>query len=602
MTLSSGKSPEKATPNGKAGQDDATTSAAFSPQSGYGPASSRATTTVLMQRKSPLLLATPPTVTRALAFSHPYILPLNRLLGLISWTSGDPWESFLLVAGFWAIVLYGDTVILWAGPIIFVTTIILAMYSRRFSPLSTSRRREKHKRESSESNTKHQKSLEEIVDTLSDFTFRCNTLLEPFIQLTDFLSTQQTATSASTRSSLMTLLFRVLFLTPFWMVFTLSPLQIITTRRTIMVIGTMLLTWYSRPARVSREILWRSQTIRHIASVVTGMQLLGTSSDPYSSASKTTRDYQVLSGRTASSPLSPNHGARFTFVVYENQRRWIGLGWTSSLLAYERAPWTDEHLNPSVPKEEFRLPEVDNHHHHEAATNKGTETVARWRWVSGSQWKAEGATGGKSLDNGKAKKPGGDSWIYYDNHWNDGRRGQDGWGRYTRRRKWYRDAELVYLPPDVDPDPEVEGEKGGEEEDDDDKEAASVMASSETTLVPSSNGGGGAAPVEKQSHTSSSDAASISSRDTTTSSSVAAAATAAGSTTKRRGFFGGRRKSETGSTHGSVASSNKSGSGGGSTTAAIRSDNGDHDYYRPTSHHDQSGNWGVGDDVKMGLG
>ena len=25
----------------------------------------------------------------------------------------------------------------------------------------------------------------------------------------------------------------------------------------------------------------------------------------------------------------------------------------------------------------------------------------------------------------------------------DGRRGQDGWGRYTRRRKWYRDAELV---------------------------------------------------------------------------------------------------------------------------------------------------------------
>jgi len=27
--------------------------------------------------------------------------------------------------------------------------------------------------------------------------------------------------------------------------------------------------------------------------------------------------------------------------------------------------------------------------------------------------------------------------------WRDGRRGQDGWGRYTRRRKWYRDAELV---------------------------------------------------------------------------------------------------------------------------------------------------------------
>ncbi len=27
--------------------------------------------------------------------------------------------------------------------------------------------------------------------------------------------------------------------------------------------------------------------------------------------------------------------------------------------------------------------------------------------------------------------------------WQTGRRGVDGWGRYTRRRKWYRDAELV---------------------------------------------------------------------------------------------------------------------------------------------------------------
>lgn len=36
-------------------------------------------------------------------------------------------------------------------------------------------------------------------------------------------------------------------------------------------------------------------------------------------------------------------------------------------------------------------------------------------------------------------------YSMHTNHfqWNDGRRGQDGWDRYTRRRKWYRDAELV---------------------------------------------------------------------------------------------------------------------------------------------------------------
>ena len=37
--------------------------------------------------------------------------------------------------------------------------------------------------------------------------------------------------------------------------------------------------------------------------------------------------------------------------------------------------------------------------------------------------------------------------------WQNGRRGQDGWGRYTRRRKWYRDAELVEITPSTDVTP-----------------------------------------------------------------------------------------------------------------------------------------------------
>ena len=33
--------------------------------------------------------------------------------------------------------------------------------------------------------------------------------------------------------------------------------------------------------------------------------------------------------------------------------------------------------------------------------------------------------------------------------WQYGRRGNDGWGRWTRRRKWYRDAELVEADDDT---------------------------------------------------------------------------------------------------------------------------------------------------------
>jgi len=153
-------------------------------------------------------------------------------------------------------------------------------------------------------------------------------------------------------------------------------------------------------------------------------------------------DYHEKASLAASSavkrrPDAP--GVRFTFILYENQRRWVGLGWTTSLFAYERAAWTDEHLNVAPAKEDFELPDVE-------------DGAARWRWVEGSQWLVEGAD---PTDEGgmKAKADtsnGGQGWIYYDNKWQNGRRGQDGWGRYTRRRKWYRDAELVEVSPSTE--------------------------------------------------------------------------------------------------------------------------------------------------------
>jgi len=141
---------------------------------------------------------------------------------------------------------------------------------------------------------------------------------------------------------------------------------------------------------------------------------------------------------------------RFTFVLYENQRRWIGLGWTTSLFAYERGPWTDEHLNNAPTKEDFVLPDVEG-------------GVARWRWVEGSSWKIEGPDGRVIIPtvqqltgNDKGKDLGSDvsGWIYYDSKWQEGRR-DDGWGRYTRRRKWFRDAELVEVTHSTEVTPSV---------------------------------------------------------------------------------------------------------------------------------------------------
>ena len=403
------------------------TIAAFSPNQQTA-ARSRNTKSVLIHQKSPLLVSTPPQVTRALAYSHPFILPLNHLVGLLSWTTGDPWESFLLLSAFWFTALYGDVVIRWAGPLLVVVALILGMYSRRYSPLSsTVWTGEKAKRKRADS--AERKSLDEILEVMETFTARCDVLLDPILRFTEFLSTQTTATSATTRPALTSLFLRIMALTPFWMALTLPPWHIITTKRIVLTVGTIGLSWHSRPARVTRAILWRSASIRRLSSLITGLDF------PTPTASSTGPTRPGLGKHTTSvvtSDAGPKPGVRLTFSIWENQRRWLGLGWTASLLSYERQAWTDQHYNPVEDPDHFELPDT------------GQEKI-KWRWVPGSEWRVEGARTDKEKS---AKRIGGGGggddvgWIYYDTQWADGRK-VDGWSRYTRSRKWVRDAELV---------------------------------------------------------------------------------------------------------------------------------------------------------------
>lgn len=394
---------------------------------------------VLIHQKSPLLVATPPQVTRALAYSHPFILPLNHLVGLISWTTGDPWESFLLLTLFWFLVLYGDSVLRWAGPVALVAGLIFGMYSRRYSPLSStvwSNAKSNKKKKGAESDRR--KSLDEILETLNTFTGRCDVLLDPFLRLTEYLSTQSSATSATTRPALTTLFIRILAFTPIWVGLALPPLRIITTQRVVLLAGTTILSWHSRPARVSRSILWRSRAIRGALSLLTGLEL-SSMSPPKQTPPLPPRPQDAEA--TAKAGKAKNTGVTFTFTVFENERRWWGLGWSKSLLTYERQAWTDDQSNECPDPEHYTLPETDN------------ETT-QWRWLPGSVWKIEGAMTEKEKS---AKRIGGggggdnSGWTYYDNKWGDGRK-EDGWGRYTRRRKWIRDAELVETSPTDDAD------------------------------------------------------------------------------------------------------------------------------------------------------
>lgn len=425
------------------------TLAAFSPVTLTANTPSRTTrrSTILVHQKSPLLLATPPQVTRALAYSHPFVLVLNKLAGLLTWSSGDPWQSFLLLSAFWALVLYGDVVVRRAGPVVLGLVLIAGMYGRRYSPLSSSGWSEparqvddavsdalapatvpasaqqkdvkatatdnkaKHQRAHSQvTGGKHQKTLDEIVDTLKELTGRCNVLMEPLLEMTDFLSTQRTPTSATTKPALTAMFVRLLVVTPFWLALTIPPWRVVTTRRVVLVAGTLGLTWHARVMRVSRTILWRSATVRRLAAAITGLRFeRPVKGGPKSAempepevAGLVTKQAGVQSKdqRKAAGPRTA--GVKFTFIIYENQRRWVGLGWTSSLFAYERPAWTDEHNNSAPPKDEFELPDVED----------GSQM--RWQWAEGSRWRIDGVSdehGPVDYDGDEGRN----GWVYYDN-------------------------------------------------------------------------------------------------------------------------------------------------------------------------------------------
>nr|POF03850.1 peroxisomal membrane protein pex30 [Quercus suber] len=311
------------------------------------------------------------------------------------------------------------------------------MSSRKYSPLSSTVWSDKQTGKSADSESR--KSVDEILDTLETFTKRCEVLLEPFMLLTDFLSTQLSPTLATTRPALTALFMRLLALTPIWFALTLPPLRLITTQRVVLVIGTIVFTWHSRSARVSRTILWRSRTVRYVTSQITGLHFAGL---PQNAPVPAWRKIDIKA-LIANSKTTNDAGVRFTFALFENQRRWLGVGWTSGMLLHERQAWTDETNNTCPEPSEFKLPETDS-------------GSTKWVWVAGSEWHVEGTPAGKDQP---AKRDDNFGWTYFDWQWRDPRK-TDAWGRYTRRRRWVRDAELVESGPDLES--EDKGPGGGE--------------------------------------------------------------------------------------------------------------------------------------------
>ncbi|KAI9271455.1 Peroxin/Dysferlin domain-containing protein [Sporodiniella umbellata] len=159
-----------------------------------------------------------------------------------------------------------------------------------------------------------------------------------------------------------------------------------------------------------------------------------------SKAFKTKSKVSKLIATSSEVKSTQNKGNRtemiFQFEVYENQRWWLGVHWTTNMMPNERAPWTDSHLKSIVNKDDFQLPEDNTKVSQRSAGSKSIQTTTKktWTWADGDWWvDMTGELQGKIDQNG---------WEYGNNAWKQ-LSGVPGMQTFTRRRRWCRRARLV---------------------------------------------------------------------------------------------------------------------------------------------------------------
>ena len=362
----------------------------------------------------PLLSSTPPAVAKALVKAYPYLLIVNKTLQVATWTNDNTWLNVAAMGVYALVVLHFETLVTWLGHFLLVLVLVLyAVLNQRISDEAARR-----------------PTLDDVVHALTTTCVHADMVLSPVTLM------------ALTSYDIKRLIFTTVFLTPVYLAVTVF---LVAPRTIVLVVGLYAMSYHLAHMRIARRLLWLLRFTRVLFFYLTGLDLSRARNSTLFAAA-------FAKVQKATGPVSDlAKPVRFTYVIYENQRRWIGIGWTANLLTYERAPWTDEFLNELSSIDSFELPNADlsfSLQHQQYVLQHPEITGARWRWVD-KTWRLDLTNDGAiALPSGKRLKttanPNSDEgFIYYDNVWKKPST-EDLYSKYTRRRGWIRTSELVF--------------------------------------------------------------------------------------------------------------------------------------------------------------
>ncbi|KAK6462385.1 Pex24p integral peroxisomal membrane peroxin [Scheffersomyces coipomensis] len=356
------------------------------------------------------LLTDSPILASALSQIFPYLLLIDNILEIITWTNDDPYQNFLIVVVYSCLVMYWHSISYIILPIIFsvifsglVWSISSVIYDSKFDEKPT---------------------IDEVLFTLHNITLRFEMIMGPAQHIPFKFK------------NYVKIFIMTAILTPLHL---LIVKTIIPPQKAIWFTGIFVLAYHSPWLFAVRRLLWRSVYVRIFMFYLTGLDIKldrGFDASKYQTISRvqspTSSDIEELNSVPLltdfkiikKSIVSPTQLKQIVlFELLENERRWIGLGWSNLLFPGDRPNFCHEQsLLPAPPvqdtKDDYPFPIFESDLY-----------TYSWDWLD-TDWSID-----TEFNKGKSKE----GWVYNDSNW-ENPSFKDGFSKYTRTRKWIRKA------------------------------------------------------------------------------------------------------------------------------------------------------------------
>lgn len=383
-----------------------------SPSSPSSPSSSRTTTTTTTTTPIQTILSLPPPILSLLVKSQPIINSIASFSLIIRWSHPSGHHSSWLLLFTWSLIcLSSDYLFKYAAINLFIT------FTLTFTWLTAINQNHNHHHHHHQSIIRPQTNPTALIHTLDSFQIIVDhahlisiTIIQPIQSIFNWSDYQLSETC----------LYASLTSIPFTLIIT----KLLGTQNLFLVIGSITILWSAPWFTLFRKLIWRSRFLRLIFRIGLRICLLGGIGvwDEIRRGAHHGESIRLIPSRTSNLNPDPNENStncddgfqsamvkdsrdkemgeqkqeiEVRFTIFENQRWWMGLDWTSTLLPHERPNWTDSSHTPVPGPTDFNLPNP-------TITTSGKKIT--WKWID-RDWLISKASPGLLNQKDKSSKP-----------------------------------------------------------------------------------------------------------------------------------------------------------------------------------------------------